>query len=99
VTPLFGKIDSTPREVVVIEPHGHGITIDYESIQNVPTGRTFESVLGSSASVESEGGITIDESYVKSIPVPSEGFQDGEDPDGAGITFNGSEATFDEHYD
>ncbi|MDQ3333554.1 MAG: carboxypeptidase-like regulatory domain-containing protein [Myxococcota bacterium] len=74
VTPLFGKIDSAPNGEVIMIGHGHGITIDLDSTQNVTSGRTFEGVLGSSATVE-----------------------DSEDPDSAGVSFNGSEAT--EYYD
>jgi hypothetical protein len=97
VTPLFGKVESTPLETIVI-PHGHGITIDHDYVKNIPTGRTFEGVLGAAADSQHDG-TTIDEEYVENIAVPAEGFTDSPDPcdPNIGVTFNGSEATENEY--
>jgi hypothetical protein len=80
----------------------HKVTPLYGKIEQlvtpyIPTGRTFEGVIGGEThEYESfdNTGVTITDDYVNVIEVPAEGFTDD-----SGVSFNGSEAAQDAYYD
>ena len=100
VTPLYGKIVQSPP---VIEPYGHGITIDTDYVKNIPTGRTFEGVLGAAdegvtteyesfdnTGVIEDDGTTVDGEWIPNLP--AEGMS-------LGVSFSGANAAHDAYDD